>query len=74
MIFDYFIIGGQFKYNYEASIIDKVGRLVNINESQIILVENSNPAFGIYSEKIQEKLGMPVVDLEFHGGMLIVSK
>lgn len=67
--FDYFMISSQFKYTYQASLIDKVDRLESINASKIILVGNSNVAFGICSDEIQKELEMPVVNLGFHAGM-----
>lgn len=67
--FDYFIIGGQYKQNYQASLNDKVKRLENINSPKIILVGNSNLSFGIESELIEEKIGMPVVNLGLHGAL-----
>lgn len=68
-VFDYFVIGSQYKYGYQASLIDKVDRLVSINEPKIILVGNSNLSFGIHSAEIQEELGMPVVNLGLIGGL-----
>lgn len=66
---DYYVIGSQYEYNYQASIIDKVNRLESINEPKIILVGNSNLAFGIDSEMIEKEIGMPVVNLGLHGGL-----
>ena len=63
------VIGNQYSGNYQASIIDKVNRLNSINEPKIILVGNSNLAFGINSERIEKELSMPVVNLGLHGGM-----
>lgn len=68
-MFDYMIIGSQYKYNYQASLIDKVERLESINEPKIILVGNSNLSFGIDSRMIEEAAGMPVVNLGLHGGL-----
>ena len=68
-IFGFTVVGSQYKYNYQASIIDKVNRLESINEPKIILVGNSNLAFGIDSEMIEEATGMPVVNLGLHGGL-----
>ncbi len=59
----------QYKWNYNASLIDKISRLESIKESKIILVGNSNVAFGFDSEKIQNEIGMPVVNLGLHGGL-----
>lgn len=67
--FDYFFIGSQYGNNYQASLVDKVKRLESIVEPKIILVGNSNLAFGIHSEEIEEALGMPVVNLGLHGSL-----
>lgn len=68
-VFDRYVIGGQYKYNYQASLIDKVNRLEGIDEPKIILIGNSNLAFGISSEIIEDKIGLPVVNLGLHGGL-----
>lgn len=67
--FHYFVVGSQYEYNYQASLIDKVNRLNSINQPKIILVGHSNLSFGINSERIEEALGMPVVNLGLHGGL-----
>lgn len=67
--FNRYFIGGQYKLSYQASLVDKVERLESINESKIILVGNSNLSFGIYSDQIEEAIGMPVVNLGLHGGL-----
>ena len=51
IVFKYFVIGSQYKYSYVASFYDKIERLESINEPKIILVGNSNLAFGMNSEK-----------------------
>lgn len=67
--FDFFIIGSQYKYNYQASLIDKVNRLKSINEPKIILVGHSNLSFGINSKMIEDSFDMPVVNLGLHGSL-----
>lgn len=67
--FHRYVIGSQYKYNYQAALLDKVQRLESIDGPKIILVGNSNLAFGIDSEIIQEKTGMPVVNLGLHGSL-----
>ena len=52
---------------YAAALIDKVERLENIEGSKIVLIGNSNVAYGFKSELIEEKFGMPVVNMGFHG-------
>ena len=63
------IVGGQYEYNFQASLVDKVNRLKSINEAKIILVGNSNVAFGFRSDIIEEEMGMPVVNLGLHAGL-----
>ena len=68
-LFQYFVVGNQYKYSYNASIIDKIHRLESISEPKILLIGNSNVAFGFFSEEIEREFGMPVVNLGLHGGM-----
>ena len=58
----------QYEQGYDASLIDKVDRLKSIKEPKIVLIGNSNLAFGINSRMIEEEIGMPVVNMGFHGG------
>ena len=69
IIFGIFVIGSQYQGNYMASLIDKVARLKSLNEPKIILVGNSNLAFGINSPMIEEAVNMPVVNLGLHAGL-----
>lgn len=62
-------IPAQYADNYNASLIDKVDRLESIDEPKIILVGNSNLAYGVNSELIEETIGRPVVNLGLHGGL-----
>jgi len=68
-VFDYMVVGSQYRNIYNASLSDKLDRLNTIYEPKIILVGNSNIAFGIDSELIETSLGMPVVNLGLHGGL-----
>lgn len=65
----FFVIGNQNLGSFQAALLDKTERLRSIDEPKIILVGNSNLAFGVDSEKIQEALGMPVVNMGLHGGL-----
>lgn len=67
--FDRYVIGGQYQLGFQASLVDKVARLQEIREPKIILVGNSNLAFGVYSDRIEAAMGMPVVNLGLHGGL-----
>lgn len=63
------VISPQYRLNYNSALNEKIERLNSIEESKIILVGNSNVAFGFDSEKIQNEIGMPVVNLGLHGGL-----
>lgn len=63
------MIAPQYQYNYNAALIDKIDRLESIESPKIILVGNSNVAFGFHSETIEKEIGMPVVNLGLHGSM-----
>ena len=54
---------------YTAGLIDKVEKLENTLGPKIVLIGNSNLAFGINSKKIEEEMGMPVVNMGLHGGL-----
>lgn len=69
ILFDMTVVGNQYSHGYQASLIDKVERLKTINEPKIILVGNSNVAFGFQSELLEEEMGMPVVNLGLHGAL-----
>lgn len=57
----------QYENGYNASLIDKVDRLESIEAPKIVLLGNSNLAFGINSQLIEETVGMPVVNMGGHG-------
>lgn len=59
----------QYLKGYQASIIDKVNRLESIDGPKIVLIGNSNLAFGINSDEIEETLNIPVVNMGLHGGL-----
>lgn len=58
----------QYNKGYDAALIDKVERLESIDEPKIVLLGNSNVAFGFDSALIEEKTGMPVVNMGLHAG------
>ena len=66
---DITFMGSQYQYSYNASLIDKMERLRNTKSPKIILVGNSNLAFGIDSEMLEEAVGMPVVNMGYLGSM-----
>ena len=65
----YRFVPAQYSTSYNASIVDKIDRLNSLNSPKIILVGNSNLAFGINSEKLQDAMKMPVVNMGLHGGV-----
>ncbi len=67
--FDCFVVGSQYKQNYQASILDKIERIESIDEPKIILIGHSNLSFGMNSQILEEAIGMPVVNLGLHGGL-----
>lgn len=67
--FNCFVVGNQYDTNYMGSVQDKIARLNSLPSPKVILVGNSNVAFGFESKLIEEALGMPVVNLGLHGGV-----
>lgn len=63
------IIAPQYEEGYNASLLDKENRLMSIKEPKIILVGNSNVALGINSQRLEEAVGMPVVNMGLHGAL-----
>lgn len=69
VLLDRYVIGEQYRNNYVASLTDKVNRSRSIDGPKIMLVGNSNVAFGMNSELIENEIGLPVVNLGLHGGL-----
>ena len=67
--FNYFIIGSQYEKSYSAAFYDKIERLRSIDGPKIILIGDSNVAFGMDSGRLEEAMGMPVVNLGLHGSL-----
>ncbi len=63
------VISPQYSGGYQASFEDKLDRLVSLRSPKIILVGNSNLAFGMDSALLSEKTGMDVVNLGLHGDL-----
>lgn len=59
----------QYTQGYNAALLDKAERIKAIEGPKIVLVGNSNLAFGIDSQRIEEAMGMPVVNMGLHGGI-----
>lgn len=62
-------LGPQYSHTYNAAFIDKAERLKSIDEPKIILVGNSNLAFGMNSEIVEQKTGYKVVNMGLHGDL-----
>lgn len=69
VLFCFEIVMPQYLLNYQAVLVDKNERLCSIEGPKIVLVGNSNLAFGIDSAAIEEAFGMPVVNMGMHGGV-----
>ena len=59
----------QYDTSYNASLHDKIDRIESIEGPKIVLIGNSNVAFGFDSEMIETAFGMPVVNMGLHGGL-----
>lgn len=59
----------QYDNVYFAALIDKVERLKSIEGPKIVLIGNSNLAFGINSELLEQEMGLPVVNMGLQGGL-----
>lgn len=63
------IIGPQYTDSYTASLIDKYHYVMNIDSPKIVLLGDSNVAFGFKSELIEEAFNMPVVNMGLQTGL-----
>ena len=68
-VFVFIIVMPQYTTYYTAGLLDKVARLREVGSPKIVLVGNSNVAFGFDSEKIQNAFGLPVTNMGLHGGL-----
>ena len=68
-VFCFCVVMPQYQGNYQAAMVDKVERLKGTQGPKIVLIGNSNLAFGIDSALIEEAFGMPVVNMGLHGGV-----
>lgn len=68
-IFCFQVVMPQYLGGYNAALLDKLSRLKNVEGPKIVLLGNSNVAFGFQSETIEKELGMPVVNMGLHGGL-----
>lgn len=58
----------KYRTSYQYVINRKYEHLVNTNEPKVILIGGSNLAFGIDEGVIEERIGIPVVNLGLHAG------
>ena len=63
MVAFFFLIPPQYTQTFQGALLDKVDRLESIDTPKIILIGNSNLAFGMDSELLEKEIGMPVVNL-----------
>lgn len=68
-VFSFVVVMPQYGGNYQASMVDKTNRLQSIEGPKIVLLGNSNLAFGMNSERLSQLTGMPVVNMGLHGGV-----
>lgn len=69
IVLDQNVVKNQYEGEYTASLVDKVARAKSIHEPKILLIGNSSLCFGMDSQKLEESVGMPVVDMGLHGGL-----
>ena len=69
IFFHYYVIGNQYGNVYTGIFPYKMERIASINEPKIVLVGDSNVAYGFNSELIEQEFGMPVVNMGLHGGL-----
>lgn len=63
------VIMPQYLYSYNASLLDKMEHLATLSGPKIVLIGNSNLAFGIRSDLLEEAFHMPVVNMGLHGSL-----
>lgn len=68
-VFFFKYVAPQYSDSYTASLVDKYHSLKNIEEPKIVLLGDSNVAFGIKSELLEESFGMPVVNMGLQTGL-----
>ncbi len=68
-VFCFMVVMPQYLGNYQAVTVDKVQKLKATDGPKIVLIGNSNLAFGIDSQLIEEAFHMPVINMGVHGGV-----
>lgn len=69
IFFMFAIVMPQYRYAYTNSLEDKMERLQSLKGPKIVLIGNSNLAFGMNSELLEEAFAMPVVNMGLHGSL-----
>ena len=64
-----FIVPPQYDNTFVGALSDKVERLKSVEGEKIVIVGGSSVAFGIDSELIEEKSGMPVVNFGLYAAI-----
>ncbi len=59
----------DYKKEYVAGIIPKLNKLKDVEIKKIVIIGGSNASFGIDTELMERRLGVPVVNMALHGGI-----
>lgn len=62
-------MNAQFDDGYCAALTDKVERLKSLEGPKLVLLGDSNLAFGMDSQQLEEKMGRTVVNMGLHAGI-----
>ena len=75
-VFCFGVVMPQYTGNYQASMVDKAARLRSVEGPKIVLIGNSNLAFGMDSQMLEEAFSMPVViwDCMAVSGMCLTNR
>lgn len=66
---DICVVKNQYDQSYTAAINDKLSRLQSLDSPKIVILGDSNLAFGLNCGMIEQAFGMPVVNMALHGGI-----
>ena len=66
-VFCFGVVMPQYTGNYQASMVDKAARLRSVEGPKIVLIGNSNMAFGMDSQMLDEAFSIPVVNMAVSG-------
>lgn len=68
-VFSFVVVTPQYSGNYQASMVDKVHRLDQMQGKKIVLIGNSNLAFGMDSKQVEQAFGIQTINMGLHGGV-----